>query len=262
MSRSAAVRALQERVAPVTLSREHTRPVPDPLAPLFAVGGLPQGQVIGFAGAGSWSIALALAGTALGDDGWLAAVGVEDLGLLAAAEYGVRLDRLLVVATPPADRLAATVSALTEAVDLVALAPHRNLSHSQARRLAATCRERGTNLLLLNGGHRWPLPPDLTITTTPEGWDGIGQGHGHLQQRRLTVEAVGRRAAARARRVTVLAPAPGGGLAPATPAGTLPAEPTARFTTTHPLTPSAEPTPTLADISAARPPSTTTASVA
>ncbi|MEM9612401.1 MAG: hypothetical protein AAF962_21505 [Actinomycetota bacterium] len=216
------MRALQERVAPVTLSREHTRPVPDPLAPLFAVGGLPQGQVIGFTGAGSWSIALALAGTALGEDGWLATVGVEDLGLLAAAEYGVRLDRLLLVTTPPADRLAATVAALTEAVDLVALAPHRTLGHSQARRLAATCRERGTNLLLLDGGRRWPLPTDLTITTTPERWEGIGQGHGHLQQRRLTVEAVGRRAAARVRRITVLAPGPGGGVAPAAPVALTP----------------------------------------
>ncbi|MEL7158255.1 MAG: hypothetical protein AAFN30_16885 [Actinomycetota bacterium] len=207
------MRALQERVAPVTLAREHTRPVPQPLAPLFAAGGLPNGQVVGLRGTGSWSIGLALAGTALGDDGWMAVVGVDDLGLLAAAEYGVRLDRLLLVESPPADQLATVLAALVETIDLVAIAPHRDLTHAHARRLAAKCRERGTNLLLLDGGRRWPLAPDLTITTTPEHWEGVGHGHGHLQWRQLAVTALGRRSAARTRQVSVLAPGPGGGLA-------------------------------------------------
>lgn len=197
----------------MTLAREHTRPVPEPLTPLFAFGGLPHGQVVGLQGVGSWSVALALAGAALGDDGWMAMVGVEDLGLLAAAEYGVRLDRLLLVESPPADQLAAVVAALVETIDLVAIAPHRSLSHTSARRLVAKCRERGANLLLLDGGRRWPLAPDLTITTTPERWEGVGWGHGHLQWRQIAVEATGRRSAARARRVSVLAPGPGGGLA-------------------------------------------------
>lgn len=228
MSRSAAVRALQERLAPVTLAREHTRPVPEPLLPLFPFGGLPHGQVIGLQGAGSWSIALALAGSALGEDGWMATVGVEDLGLLAAAEYGVRLDRLLLVESTPPDQLATVVAALVETIDMVALAPHREMRHTQARRLAAKCRERGANLLLLDGGRRWPMAPDLTITASPKHWEGVGQGHGHLQWRRVSVGITGRRSAARSRQVSVLAPGPGGGLAPVEaapkPKGILPEE--------------------------------------
>ncbi|MEM8922360.1 MAG: hypothetical protein AAGD35_02585, partial [Actinomycetota bacterium] len=172
--RQSRLRQLQDRLAPVTLARERTRPVPEALLPLFPFGGLPQGQVIGLQGPGSWSVGLALAGAALGDDGWLAIVGVEELGLLAAADYGVRLDRVLLVASTPPEQLAPVVAALIDAADLVALAPHRTPSHRHARRLATLCRERGTGLLLLDGGRRWPLPFDLTLTTSVDGWNGLG----------------------------------------------------------------------------------------
>ncbi len=204
--------ALRERVAPVTLARDRTRPVPRPLLPLFPSGGLPRGEVVGVRGSGGWSIALALAGAALGEGGWLAVVGVEELGMLAATQYGIRLDRLLLVESQPPDRLAPVVASLVEAVDLVALAPHRPVGHRDARRLVARCREREAGLLLLDGGDHWPLPPDLVLTTSDEQWSGLGRGHGHLRHRRLTVTSSGRRAFTRPRRVTVLAPGPDGGV--------------------------------------------------
>ena len=225
-----ALHELQERLAPLTLARERTHPAPEALQPLFPFGGPPQGHTIGFDGPGSWSVGLALAGAALGEQGWMAVVGIEELGLPAAADHGVRLDRLLMIASPPSDQLAAVVATLIGTVDLVALAPHRRPSHHQARRLAALCREQATTLLLFDGGRHWPLPLDLRLTTTVERWDGIGQGHGHLRQRLLTVTAVGRRASARSRQVSVLAPGPNGGLAPApaqSPAHQLHPEPAA-----------------------------------
>lgn len=215
MARSTAVRELQNRLAPVTLAREHTLPVPDPLLPLFPFGGLQKGQSVGFRGSGSWSVALSLVATALGNDGWMAVVGVEELGLLAAAEQGVRLDRLLLVESLPSARLAPVIATLIEAIDIVAIAPQRMVSNRDARRLAARSRERGAVLFHLDGGRHWPQALDLTVSTEPTRWEGAGQGNGHLRWRRLSVEAVGRRSSARRRRVSVLLPGPDGNIAPA-----------------------------------------------
>ncbi|MCP3990341.1 MAG: hypothetical protein GY724_14790 [Actinomycetia bacterium] len=213
MARSAKLRELQDRLAPVTLAREQLLAVPEPLQPLFPFGGLQKGQSVGFRGPGNWSLAMAMAGSLLGNDGWMAIVGVEELGLLSAAEVGVRLDRLLLIETPPSAQLATVVAALVEVMGVVALSPHREVGHRDARRLTARAREQGSTLLLLDGGRHWPQALDLTITTKPERWEGVGQGHGHLQWRQLSVEAVGRRSSARRRQVSVLLPGPGGSLA-------------------------------------------------
>jgi hypothetical protein len=214
MARSATLRELRDRLAPVTLAREQLLAVPDPLLPLFPFGGLQKGQSIGFRGPGSWSVAMAMAGSLLGNDGWMATIGVEELGLLAASEAGIRLDRLLLIETPPAAQLATVVAALIEVMGVIALAPCREVGTGDARRLAARSREQGSTLFLLDGGRHWPHGLDLTITTTPQQWEGVGQGHGHLEWRQLLVEAVGRRSSARPRQVSVLLPAPDGGLAP------------------------------------------------
>lgn len=224
MTRSTPVRELHDRLAPVTLARDQLLPVPEPLLPLFPFGGLPKGQSVGVEGPGGWSLALALAGSLLGDDGWMAVVGVEELGLVAAAGLGVRLDRVLVVEAVPSDQLGTVVAALVEVVGVVALAPRRLLGQRDARRLTARAREQGTTLLHLDGGRHWPQGLDLTLTTRLERWEGVGQGHGHLRSRLVTVSATGRRAAARRREAMVLLPGPDGRLGPS-PDATAPASP-------------------------------------
>lgn len=209
------VRELQNRLAPVTLSREQLLTVPEPLLPLFPFGGLQPGLSVGFEGVGSTSVALGLAASVLGNDRWMAVIGVEELGLLAASELGIRLDRLLLIGSTGISQLAPVVAALIEAVDVIALQPRRRVGPRDARRLAARARERGTVLLHLDGGRTWPEALDLRIIATAERWDGLGQGHGHLQQRRLTVASTGRRSSARRRQVSILAPGPDGRLAPA-----------------------------------------------
>lgn len=139
----AALQALQERVAPVTLAREQLLDVPEAFQPLFPFGGMQRGQSIGFQGHGGWSAALALAGSAMGDDGWLAIVGVEELGLVAAAEFGVRLDRLLLIESTGSVQLAPVIASLLDAVDIVALHPRAPVGRREARRLTARSRERG-----------------------------------------------------------------------------------------------------------------------
>jgi hypothetical protein len=217
MARSPLVRELQDHLAPVTLAGEHLLAVPGPLQPLFPLGGLQRGWSVGFSGPGGWSVALAMAGAATGDDGWMAVAGVEELGLVAAAELGVRLDRLLLVESTGAAMLATVVASLIEVADVIALSPRRPVGHRDARRLAARARERGAVLFHLDGGRSWPEALDVAITAETEHWEGIGPGHGNLLARTLGVEARGRRSSARRRHVSVLLPDADGKLAPIPP---------------------------------------------
>ena len=59
----------------------------------------------------------------------------------------------------------------------------------------------------------WPDAPDIDLSLASEQWHGIGDGHGHLSARHVVVDMHGRRAAARARQVSLWLPAPGGGVA-------------------------------------------------
>jgi hypothetical protein len=219
VTRSELARELQDRFAPITLSRDRLLPVPDALLPLFPFGGLQKGQSVGFEGTGGWSVALALAGAVVEAGGWVATVGTEELGLVAAAELGVRFDRLLVIGSVAPALAPAVVATLIDAVDVVVLAGGRadriSVSARDARRLEARARERGAVLFHLEGNRWWPRPLDLTLTTSHEGWEGIGRGHGHLRVRRLTIDARGRRSSARRRQVPVLLPGPEGRTTPA-----------------------------------------------
>jgi len=219
MARTQTLRELHDRLAPFTLAHDRLLAVPAPLLPLFPFGGLPPGQSIGFDGPGSWSVALAMAAAITGHEGWMAVIGIEELGLVAAADLGVGLDRLLLIETVPSAQLGEVVAALVGAVKVIAIAPAREIHHRDARRLAARARERETTLLHLNGGRHWPHALDVMIQAEPERWEGIGQGHGHLQHRRLSVGVTGRRSSARQRQVSVVLPDPDGGLGLPSPEG-------------------------------------------
>ena len=60
---------------------------------------------------------------------------------------------------------------------------------------------------------------DLRLALTASDWPGLGQGHGHLQSRRVEVLVAGRGAAARERRALLWLPAPDGTIATATRVG-------------------------------------------
>ena len=160
---------------------------------------------------GSTSLLLALLAEPTAGGSWAAVVGMPDLGVLAAAELGVAVDRLALVRHPGAD-LPAVVAALLDGMDLV-VAPRARLTDAQARRLSARARHRGA--VLLDGG-AWP-GADLELHCARSRWDGIGDGAGHLDRREVTVQARGRGAAARPTRATLQLPAPGGGIAPVAP---------------------------------------------
>jgi hypothetical protein len=236
------LRQVAERVAPVTLAQERTLPLHRALQPLLPDGVLARGSVVGVQGVGATSLALGLAAEASRAGSWTVVVGLPAIGLAAAAELGVDLGRLALVAAPPDDpsAWAPALAALVGAVDLVVLDGRAPLRAGEVRRLAARARERGsvlvptlaTGLASAGGGSRaggsgarghpgrgrcdhpigeWTT--DVTLTAADARWEGLGDGHGHLRRRRLTVTAEGRGRASRPREGELWLPAPGGGLA-------------------------------------------------
>src|SRR3954471_15599767 len=166
-----AVSRLQEvaaRARPVALAREHVLPVLEPLQTLLP-DGLRRGSTV--AVGDSTSLALALLAGPSGHGSWAAAVGVSNLGLAAAAELGVALDRLVVVADPPPNAWATVVAALVDALDVVVLRSRRRVGGNDARRLIARARERGSVLIVL--GDSWPEAPDVRLSVVRTEWEGI-----------------------------------------------------------------------------------------
>jgi hypothetical protein len=205
---------LVRRVRPTDLARDRQLPVLPALDGVLPAPGLRQGTTAAVGAApgvtGATSLALALAAGASQAGSWVAAVGLGSLGLVAASEMGVAFERLVLVADPGRDRdgWAPVVASLVDGFDVVLVAAHA-LRPADARRLVARVRERGAVLVAVGGdlpGQRSPL--QLTVTSSR--WEGLGEGWGHLQGRRVTVEAGGRGEAARGRRAELWLPDPDG----------------------------------------------------
>lgn len=191
------------------------------LAGLLPGGGLRRGSTVAVAGSTSLALALLAGPSAAGS--WCAAVGLPSLGLLAAAEVGVAVGRLALVASPGPD-WAAVVAALLDALDVVVVRlPDRGVRPADARRLGARARERGAVLVPLG---RWE-GADVRLSVASSSWQGLGEGSGHLQARLVEVVAEGRGAAARPRRSRLWLPSAEGDVTPAVGAA-----PTLRRTST------------------------------
>jgi len=150
---------------------------------------------------GSTSLVLALVARASRVGAWGAVVGLPGVGVLAAQQVGIELDRLALVPQPGPD--APTVlAALIDGVDLVIIGAGVALGDSDRRRLMARARERGAVLL---STVRWP-GASLVLTAEPAGWTGLGAGHGHLRSHRWTVTRSGRGGADRVVRCEVELP--------------------------------------------------------
>ena len=185
--------------------------VDGPLAGLLPAGGLRRGATVAVAaGAGSTSLLLALLARASAAGAWAGVIGRPELGLVAAAEAGVALERLALVPHPGND-LVAVAAALLDGLDLVAV-PSRGLRAGDRQRLAARARQRGAVLLPLGP---WP-GADAELICTQVRWQGAGGaaqgGAGRLRARRAHVEVRGRGAGPGGRGVRVLLPGPAGRL--------------------------------------------------
>ncbi|CAN5868840.1 MAG: hypothetical protein H0V93_17045 [Euzebyales bacterium] len=182
-------------------------PVPPPLEGLLPWGGLRRGSTV-VAEAPSLALALVARSSAAGS--WCAAVGLSSLGLAAAAEAGVALERLAVVAHPGPDWLAVT-AALLDAFAVVVVRPPERVRPADGRRLVARAKQRRSVLLPLGAPAAWE-GAEVRLAVTASRWEGLGQGDGHLRARLVEVRAEGRGAAARPRTALLWLPAEGGGV--------------------------------------------------
>ncbi|MFC4942812.1 hypothetical protein ACFPFQ_04890 [Pseudonocardia sp. GCM10023141] len=212
------LRGMEDRAAgvrpqdAVAASDDQVLPVAAPLAALLPSGGLRRGSTVALPDAvGATSLMFALLAEASTGGAWAGVVGRPALGLLAAVEAGVRLERLALVPEPGRDLLAVLV-ALLDGMDVVVVADavRAGVRAADRQRLAARARQRGAVLVSLGP---WP-GADTELSCTDARWGGLGAGVGRLRARRARVLVRGRGGIARARSAGMLLPASGGRVAP------------------------------------------------
>jgi hypothetical protein len=223
--RLAAARAVLRRVedravgahpAPEPGADHRWLPVAEPMAGVLPAAGLRRGSTVAVAaGIGATSLLLALLARASASGAWAGVIGRPELGLVAAAEAGVALERLALVPYP-GDDLVAVAAALLDGLDLVAVAvPERGMRAADRQRLAARARQRGAVLLPLGP---WP-GADAELGCAGVRWQGAGGstldggvhgGAGRLCARRVHLRVQGRGIAPGGRDTRLLLPGPAG----------------------------------------------------
>lgn len=207
------------RARPVSLAAEQLLAVLPAFESILPQG-LQRGQTLAVEGqAAVHSLALALIAGASQAGSWTAAVGMPSLGVGAAAEMGVAIDRLLLVKTPAQQLWPTVTAALLDAFDFV-LIDWPGVTSSFARRLANRARERRSTILAISAAtSAWREVADLRFCVTEAHWEGLEQGHGRLRSRLAEVEMGGRRSV-RPQRVALWLPGLSGKVESAAPAST------------------------------------------
>jgi len=196
---------LADRIRPVASADQKVLPVLPALASLLPGGALRRGSTV--AVTGSMSLALGLLAGPSAAGSWCAAVGLPALGLAAAGEWGVALERLVLIPYPGRE-WPNVVATVLDALDVVLAGPPGRVRPADARRLAARSRERGAVFVVAGA---WE-GAEVRLSVAQSHWSGLGDGHGHLQARRVEVVVEGRGAAARPRRTHLWLPGPPGEL--------------------------------------------------
>ena len=217
-------------------------PVSAELADLLPQHGLRRGSTVVVRGSTALLLALLAEATTAGS--WAAVVGMPDLGLVAAAELGVAVQRLALIPNPGND-FPDVVAALLDGMDLVVVVPKPPRTQAAARsaptlarRLSARARHRKSVLLVVG---EWP-GADLELACTNTKWHGLGNGNGHLTTREARIRVSGRGTASCPtihRRTLPVAVTPL--RRPNTPAGAPPWAPTAAASMHCPATPAGSP---------------------
>jgi hypothetical protein len=164
-------------------------------------------------GTGATTLAFSLLAAATAAGSWCAAVGVADAGIVALADMGVDLDRL-VLAPHPGGRWGEAAAVLLDGMEAVLIRPPAPVRPGLARRLTARARERRVALVILSHRGRWPEAAELRLRVEAARWLGPGRGDGHLRGRWVEIVVEGRRAASRPTRTGLWLPAASGGPEP------------------------------------------------
>lgn len=182
----------------ITLAHDRYLPVDEAFAALLPDPGLIRGRIVGCRGTAATSLALALASRATMAGSWLAVVGVAPIGIEAAGELGVAIDRLVSVDAGGCrpDEWADRVAAAADGFELVLTTPPIGpptgppaRAERSIRKIRQRIQARGAVLLMISSG----IGADVVLEVTAGEWEGLGRGYGHLRRRRVVVRASGRR---------------------------------------------------------------------
>ncbi|HEY0259689.1 MAG TPA: hypothetical protein VGC18_07550 [Lacisediminihabitans sp.] len=178
----ATVERLQARIRQMQETRLDTRLIPThpAIAGLLPGGGLKQGAVYSVDPSATLLMALLAGPSAAGS--WCGIVGVPEFGIEAAERFGIDLGRLVLIPHPGEQWLTVTAAA-ADVLGVVVTRPQRRMGDSGLSRLTARLRQRGATLIVLGP---WPQS-EAMLSLSESSWSGIGQGHGHLTARRVTV---------------------------------------------------------------------------
>ncbi len=195
-----ALERIAQRVQPIVRADEQLHPVDERLHEVLPWPGLRRGSLIEVR---SRALGWLMVAKAMEAGAWAAVVGSSSSGWAAAAEMGVPLERLAVIAAPPVEVAGTVIGALVDAVELVLVDPSVNIRPHELRRIAARVRERkGVLVAFGEVGSAWE-GVDVRLSIAGVTWHGLQQGHGALCGRQVEVEATGRGAAFRPRRTSL-----------------------------------------------------------
>lgn len=132
----------------------------------------------------SRGLALVCMGAAMPAGAWGAIVGLPDLGIEAARDLGVPIERVALVPHPGRAWLD-VVASLAEAMPVVLAAAPARVSAGEAARLAARLRQASSTLLVAGP---WQGAATVVRSVRAE-WEGLAAGDGRIAAGSLVVEA-------------------------------------------------------------------------
>jgi len=195
------VAVLQQRISSMQATKLETKTLPTSpaLAGVLPGGALRQGAA--YSVEGSTTLVMALLAGPSQSGAWCGVVGVPGFGVEAASRFGIDLSRLVLVPAPGEQWLTVT-AALVDVLGVVVTRPPAGTSDAEAARLAARLRQRGCTLIVVGG---WPQA-EAMLRIDSSRWSGLGQGHGYLSGREVTVASAGRTGFDRPRRARLWLP--------------------------------------------------------
>jgi hypothetical protein len=159
--------------------------MPGGLAALLPHGVLRSG--VAYTVENSTSLIMAVLAAATADGGWAAVVGLPDFGAEAAEGFGIDLERTVFVPNPGEHWLAVT-AALVDVLPVVVVHPERAVGAAEVARVGARLRQTGCTLVVAGA---WPQS-EAALRVTGTSWQGLGDGHGFVCGRDLTVSVTDR----------------------------------------------------------------------
>jgi hypothetical protein len=177
----------------VLAAAERAMPLLPAFGELFPGAQLQRGSVVACEGSAAYTLALLLAAGPVAIGAWVGIAGLPHLGLAAAVEAGVALERLVAVPSPPKGSVADVVGAMVDGFEVVLVGSAVRLSAAAARSVRARAVSRGVLVIMVgDAGVGAEFGVDMVLQATSK-WHGIGHGHGVARQRHLEVELSGRR---------------------------------------------------------------------